>query len=74
MPHTGRFDGMYYSVGYAGHGLALGTYLGTKTAGLICGDPQRHPIRWHSVPQCAAGLAKRAHLGASPRWSVLQMS
>src|SRR5215470_14617476 len=38
MPHAGRLDDMYYAAGYAGHGVAIGTYLGTKIAGLICGD------------------------------------
>jgi glycine/D-amino acid oxidase-like deaminating enzyme len=44
MPHTGRSDGMYYSVGYAGHGVAIGTYLGTKLAGVICGEPNDIPF------------------------------
>ena len=44
MPHTGRTDGMYYSVGYAGHGVAIGTYLGTKLAGVICGEPSDIPF------------------------------
>lgn len=44
MPHTGRIDGMYYSVGYAGHGVAIGTYLGTKLAAIICGEPSDIPF------------------------------
>jgi glycine/D-amino acid oxidase-like deaminating enzyme len=44
MPHTGRMDGMYYSVGYAGHGVAIGTYLGTKLAAVICGEPSDIPF------------------------------
>lgn len=32
MPHTGRMDGLYYSVGYAGHGVAMATLLGKKMA------------------------------------------
>lgn len=32
MPHTGRMDGLYYSVGYAGHGVAMATLLGKKIA------------------------------------------
>jgi glycine/D-amino acid oxidase-like deaminating enzyme len=38
MPHAGQIDGMYFSVGYAGHGVAMSTYLGTKIAETICGS------------------------------------
>jgi len=44
MPHTGQIDGMYYSIGYAGHGVAIGTYLGTKISDLICGEPNDLPF------------------------------
>jgi glycine/D-amino acid oxidase-like deaminating enzyme len=30
MPHAGRLDGIHYALGFAGHGLALATYLGTR--------------------------------------------
>jgi len=30
MPHAGCIDGYHYALGYAGHGVALATYLGTK--------------------------------------------
>ena len=32
MPHVGSMDGLYYSVGYAGHGVAMATLLGQKMA------------------------------------------
>jgi glycine/D-amino acid oxidase-like deaminating enzyme len=38
MPHAGQIDGMYYAVGYAGHGVAMATYQGQKIAELIAGD------------------------------------
>ena len=54
MPHIGRLDGMWYALGYSGHGLALGTYLGQEVGGLISGDLARspfaevaHPTRWY---------------------------
>jgi len=48
MPHTGRVDGLYYAVGYAGHGVAIGTYLGTKE----CHWARRksHPRSFNSIP------------------------
>src|SRR5580704_3181568 len=35
MPHAGQLDGMYYAVGYAGHGVAMATYQGQKIAELM---------------------------------------
>jgi glycine/D-amino acid oxidase-like deaminating enzyme len=36
-PHIGRKDGIYYSLGYCGHGVALATYLGEKLAHMVAG-------------------------------------
>ena len=38
MPHAGRLDGMYYAVGYAGHGVAMATYQGQKVAELMAAE------------------------------------
>lgn len=65
MPHTGRVDGMYYSVGYAGHGVAIGTYLGTKLAGIICGEPNDIPFDGIPFPTPPIGL-RSGHTWALP--------
>jgi len=36
-PHIGRHEGIYYALGYCGHGVALATYLGEKLAEMIQG-------------------------------------
>jgi glycine/D-amino acid oxidase-like deaminating enzyme len=53
LPHIGRIGGMWYALGYSGHGLALGTYVGNEAAGLISGQQERspfaeipHPTHW----------------------------
>jgi len=38
MPHAGQMDGMYYALGYAGHGVAMATYQGQKIAELMAAD------------------------------------
>jgi len=38
MPHAGQLDGLYYAVGYAGHGVAMATYQGQKIAELMSAD------------------------------------
>ena len=37
MPHAGLHDGLAYALGYAGHGVALATYLGLLVAESLCG-------------------------------------
>ena len=40
LPHIGRHNGLYYALGYCGHGVALATYLGEKLAAMVQGkDP-----------------------------------
>jgi glycine/D-amino acid oxidase-like deaminating enzyme len=38
MPHAGVIDGLYYALGYAGHGVAMATYQGEKVAELMAYD------------------------------------
>jgi glycine/D-amino acid oxidase-like deaminating enzyme len=56
MPHAGRIDGMYYAVGYAGHGVAMATYQGQKIAELISGDKPENPFVGIPFPGAPLGL------------------
>ncbi len=56
MPHAGRMDGMYYAVGYAGHGVAMATYLGAKIAEQIIGGPEENPYANVPFPGAPLGL------------------
>jgi len=65
MPHSGRIDGMYFALGFAGHGVAAATWLGMKLAGLICGDP--NDIPFDGIPFRGAPLGLRSgHTWALP--------
>lgn len=45
MPHVGQSNGLWYALGYAGHGVALGTYLGqTAAEGMLNGSLKDHPF------------------------------
>jgi glycine/D-amino acid oxidase-like deaminating enzyme len=45
MPHAGCIDGYHYALGYAGHGVALATYLGTKLGAAIgTSEPSGNPF------------------------------
>ena len=56
MPHAGKMDGMYYAVGYAGHGVAMATYLGTKVAEAMCGEQDQNPFANIDFPGAPLGL------------------
>ena len=56
MPHSGRLDGMYFGVGFAGHGVAAATWMGTKLAGVICGEADDSPFSKITFPGAPMGL------------------
>ncbi len=57
MPHTGQLDGIYYLVGFAGHGVALGTHLGLKMADAILdGKVADMPYAAYPFPTAPLGL------------------
>jgi glycine/D-amino acid oxidase-like deaminating enzyme len=57
MAHVGEMDGAAYSLGYAGHGVALGTYLGkTAAEAMLDGNLQDHPFNAIPFPGAPLGL------------------
>ena len=55
MPHAGQMDGMYYAVGYAGHGVAMATYQGQKVAEMMAGDQVENPFVGIPFPRAPFG-------------------
>jgi glycine/D-amino acid oxidase-like deaminating enzyme len=57
MTHVGQMNGLYYSLGYAGHGVAMATYLGKTTAeAMLDGSITRHPFASFPFPGAPLGL------------------
>ena len=56
LPHAGQIDGMHYAMGYAGHGVAMATYLGAKTAEMILGAEDQNPFARLPFPRAPFGL------------------
>jgi glycine/D-amino acid oxidase-like deaminating enzyme len=56
MPHAGQMDGMYYALGYAGHGVAMATYQGQLMAQQIAGDKPENPFDGIPFPGAPLGL------------------
>ena len=57
MTHVGEVDGVYYSLGYAGHGVAMATYLGQTIAeAMLDGNIKDHPFASFDFPGAPLGL------------------
>lgn len=57
MTHIGEADGIYYSLGYAGHGVAMATYLGKTVAeAMMDGNIKEHPFAAFDFPGAPLGL------------------
>jgi glycine/D-amino acid oxidase-like deaminating enzyme len=57
MTHAGEMDGMYFALGYAGHGAAMGTHLGKTVAeAMLNGNIKEHPFARFNFPDAPLGL------------------
>jgi len=57
MTHVGEVDGMFYSLGYAGHGVAMGTHLGKTVAeAMVKGNIKEHPFAQFDFPNAPLGI------------------
>ncbi|MDA3625522.1 FAD-binding oxidoreductase [Saccharopolyspora oryzae] len=45
MVHAGERDGVFYSVGYSGHGVQMATHMGKVLAQVLAGEPAANPWR-----------------------------
>jgi glycine/D-amino acid oxidase-like deaminating enzyme len=53
MPHIGQVEGVWYALGYGGHGVGIGTYLGSEVGRMLAGEIDDspfaqipHPKKW----------------------------
>jgi glycine/D-amino acid oxidase-like deaminating enzyme len=56
MPHAGQMDGIYFAVGYAGHGVAMATYQGQRMAEWIADGKTDNPFTEIPFPGAPLGL------------------
>ena len=53
LPHAGEHDGLYYSMGYSGHGTQMSVHMGERMAALMSGEPDANPWQgrdWPAIP------------------------
>ncbi|MGY0057786.1 NAD(P)/FAD-dependent oxidoreductase [Streptomyces sp. LZ34] len=51
IPHAGEVSGLYYAMGYCGHGVQMATYLGRAMAEVMDGHPEANPLRGLGFPK-----------------------
>jgi glycine/D-amino acid oxidase-like deaminating enzyme len=56
MPHAGQMDGVYFAVGYAGHGVAMATWQGQRMAEWIAEGKTDNPFAEIPFPGAPLGL------------------
>jgi glycine/D-amino acid oxidase-like deaminating enzyme len=56
MPHAGQIGGIYFAVGYAGHGVAMATWQGQKMAEWIAEGRTENPFAEIPFPAAPLGL------------------
>jgi glycine/D-amino acid oxidase-like deaminating enzyme len=56
MPHAGQIDGIYFALGYAGHGVAMATYQGQKMAEWIADRKTDNPFAEIPFPGAPFGM------------------
>jgi glycine/D-amino acid oxidase-like deaminating enzyme len=53
LPHAGERNGVFYSMGYSGHGTQMSVLMGQRMAAVMAGDLQANPWRgrdWPAIP------------------------
>jgi glycine/D-amino acid oxidase-like deaminating enzyme len=53
LPRAGERDGLFYSMGYSGHGTQMATYMGAIMAEVLDGRADLNPLRdfdWPAIP------------------------
>lgn len=57
MTHVGEEAGIFYALGYAGHGVAMATHLGATVAeAMMKGNIKEHPFAKFGFPSAPLGL------------------
>ena len=53
LPHAGERNGLYYSMGYSGHGTQMSVHMGERMAAVMAGDRNANPWQdraWPAIP------------------------
>jgi glycine/D-amino acid oxidase-like deaminating enzyme len=72
LPRAGEQDGLFYAMGYSGHGVQMSVYMGRNMARYMDGDRSANPwegLEWPAIP---GHLGKPWFLPAVGLWYKIQ--
>lgn len=72
LPRAGEHDGLYYAMGYSGHGVQMATHLGERMARVMGGDAAANPFAGLAWPAIPGHLGKPWFLPMVGAWYKLQ--
>ena len=53
LPRAGQYDGLFYALGFSGHGAQMSVHMGQQMAKVMAGDAAANPFRalpWPAIP------------------------
>lgn len=53
LPRAGQHEGLYYALGYSGHGVQMASHMGRQMAAYMAGDRDANPwegLNWPAIP------------------------
>jgi glycine/D-amino acid oxidase-like deaminating enzyme len=53
LPRAGEHEGLFYAMGYSGHGVQMSVHMGQQMARVMSGDAEANPLRflpWQAIP------------------------
>ena len=71
LPHAGEHDGLFYAMGYSGHGAQMSVHMGKTMAEVMDGKPEANPFRpldWPAIPGHFGPPWFLPFVGAYYRW------
>lgn len=72
LPRAGEHDGLYYAMGYSGHGVQMATHMGQCMARVMGGDAAANPFADLAWPAIPGHLGKPWFLPMVGAWYRLQ--
>ncbi|WP_066552084.1 NAD(P)/FAD-dependent oxidoreductase [Croceicoccus bisphenolivorans] len=72
LPRAGEHDGMFYAMGYSGHGVQMATHMGEAMARVMGGDASANPFASLSWPAIPGHLGKPWFLPMVGAWYRVQ--
>lgn len=72
LPRAGEHDGLYYSMGYSGHGVQMASHMGERMARVMGGDAAANPFADLAWPAIPGHVGKPWFLPIAGLWYKLQ--